>query len=556
MEGCPNCDRDASYMCTSCKTFLWKKPKIEMEILSNEENIVKEMPTELEIKDIFKVIKNMTLKIQITDKCIREIISTTQMLTAKIEGMCMKAIKTMKEKKKHYSNIIKISKNKLISHERDKIERELQISTSNSFPALDFKDIDTFYQYNFLKEMINISQLDFMKVDQAKYILEEEYRLFVEGHVHEVNCLAITSDKKYLISGGQVGEIIIWNIKKQLQKGVLRGPTNSVIALAITSDNIYIASGSTDGTIRIWSLKEKILKSVLDCHSRRLTSLVISSNNKYIIAFPKGKSIRIWDFKSKALEFSLDIDECSINAIAITNDDKYIIMGGEKISVWNLQQQKKKFDLDTYSYARTLALAITRNSKSIISGDWSGDVIVWSFEKKEEKATFKGHVREVLNIAITSDDNFAISSGRDNTVRIWNIKEERQVFLLRICDLMCMTSTNDGRYIIFCSSDMIPRLFNVLENKEECAMPGHTWSVRRLAKSSNDKYIASAADDGTIIFWDIENKKQEAILGNHFKVKTLAIAFNDKYVISGCDEGTVQVWNVKKFTRISIDRLS
>ena len=96
-----------------------------------------------------------------------------------------------------------------------------------------------------------------------------------------------------------------------------------------------------------------------------------------------------------------------------------------------------------------------------------------------------------------------------------------------------------------------------MQNKiQEAVLQGHTGPVYALALTSNDKYIASAADDGTIIFWDIENKKQEAILGNHFKVKTLAIAFNDKYVISGCDEGTVQVWNVKKFTRISIDRLS
>ena len=58
-----------------------------------------------------------------------------------------------------------------------------------------------------------------------------------------VRSVAITSDNKYIVSGGMDKTVRIWNLQDKTQEAVLQGHTDSVKSVAITSDNKYIVSG-------------------------------------------------------------------------------------------------------------------------------------------------------------------------------------------------------------------------------------------------------------------------------------------------------------------------
>ena len=49
----------------------------------------------------------------------------------------------------------------------------------------------------------------------------------------------------------------IWNIQDKTQEAVLNGHTVDVYSVAITSDNKYIVSGGWDNTVRIWNLQNR-----------------------------------------------------------------------------------------------------------------------------------------------------------------------------------------------------------------------------------------------------------------------------------------------------------
>ena len=72
------------------------------------------------------------------------------------------------------------------------------------------------------------------------------------GHNECVSSVAITSDNKYIVSGGCDRTVRIWNLKNRTQEAVLEGHSDSVISLAITSDSKYIVSGEGGKTVRIW----------------------------------------------------------------------------------------------------------------------------------------------------------------------------------------------------------------------------------------------------------------------------------------------------------------
>ena len=83
----------------------------------------------------------------------------------------------------------------------------------------------------------------------------------LQGHNKKVSSVAITSDNKYIVSGGEDNTVRIWNLKDRTQEAVLEGHSDSVISLAITSDSKYIVSCGNDKTVRIWNLQKKCARS-------------------------------------------------------------------------------------------------------------------------------------------------------------------------------------------------------------------------------------------------------------------------------------------------------
>ena len=76
----------------------------------------------------------------------------------------------------------------------------------------------------------------------------------------------------------------IWNLQDKTQEAVLQGHTGSVRSVAITSDNKYIVSGGYDKTVRIWNLQDKTQEAVLQGHTDCVISVAITSDNKYIVS--------------------------------------------------------------------------------------------------------------------------------------------------------------------------------------------------------------------------------------------------------------------------------
>ena len=51
---------------------------------------------------------------------------------------------------------------------------------------------------------------------------------------------------------------------------------------------------------------------------------------------------------------------------------------------------------------------------------------IWSLQEKTQEAVLHGHAEEVYSVAITSDSKYIVSGGRDKTVRIWNLQQKAQ----------------------------------------------------------------------------------------------------------------------------------
>ena len=177
--------------------------------------------------------------------------------------------------------------------------------------------------------------------------IQNEYKIFVEGHTNYVKALVMTSDNKYIISGSSDNTIRIWYFLTKHQVGILRGHTDGIETIAITSNNKYIISGSLDKTIRIWNLSKQKQKFVLNGHSGSVQTLVVISDDKYIISGSFDKTIRIWNILEKKLETILNGHKFCIKSLVVTSDSKFIISisGDFTMRIWNILEKKTRDDI-------------------------------------------------------------------------------------------------------------------------------------------------------------------------------------------------------------------
>ena len=91
------------------------------------------------------------------------------------------------------------------------------------------------------------------------------YRLFIQGHVCDVNSVAMSSDNRYIVTASSDWTIIVWDIEKKKQVAVLLGHVGSVKNVLITNDNKFIVSTSEDKTIRVWNFIDQV--AVIEGHT-------------------------------------------------------------------------------------------------------------------------------------------------------------------------------------------------------------------------------------------------------------------------------------------------
>jgi glucose repression regulatory protein TUP1 len=118
----------------------------------------------------------------------------------------------------------------------------------------------------------------------------------------------ISTNGKYLVTGGDDRIIKIWDIRTEEAKGELKGHASSIVKVEISADGNNLLSASQDCVVIYWDLERQIKLFELSSEQGAPTSLAISPNGNLLAAagfvtddYETGKEVLVWNTDGKLI---------------------------------------------------------------------------------------------------------------------------------------------------------------------------------------------------------------------------------------------------------------
>ena len=247
----------------------------------------------------------------------------------------------------------------------------------------------------------------------------------LEGHRDNVRSIVTSQQSKTFYSASSDGQILRWSPDGPLkfQNKVLHfgeGMVNK--ALAISSDGKWLVVGGDYPYLLLFSLtnnKQKPQK--IKSNSKQTWYITFTPDNNKIISVGSDKKIMLWDFISskevaqpKGKINSIDIDPRGRHlATAMESGEVILYDINNNFSSKILYSERNKHDITSLKYSD--------NGRMLAIGNIKGTVRILNSEKGTVVSNLAGHTAMVNQIAFNHTGTKLATASFDHTVQIWDL---------------------------------------------------------------------------------------------------------------------------------------
>jgi WD40 repeat protein len=240
--------------------------------------------------------------------------------------------------------------------------------------------------------VVTDSKIRLWNMDTGKFV-----RAY-EGHTGFVKSVSLSKDACLAVSGSMDGTCRLWDIQSGNELKRFSAPLG--MSCSFCPDGESLAYVANDYTIRLWDIKGQRETRTLSDRTGQPTTLVFSPDGKHLASFGslKDKMMRLWDVErgSQIYQWKQE-DEGWFSSATFSHDGERILVGTKSVVV-----------RDERAYSGE------SNHLRLFDTKTGLEVIRWR------------HPGGVLSVAISPDDQYAVSGSMDGIVTLWRLpKPER-----------------------------------------------------------------------------------------------------------------------------------
>jgi WD40 repeat protein/serine/threonine protein kinase len=340
------------------------------------------------------------------------------------------------------------------------------IRTKDGTVEIDTKGADAKITVDGDKMIIKTVEEDTSKQQPAVTLIPDdppgEVRVF-KGHTGRVFWAEFWSNAQRILSGGENGEMFLWNVESGQLLKKFEGHAETVHAGKFLNNGRQLLSCGQDGTVRLWNAETADEIWQQKRHSTWVYGLAVLPGKNQALSCSHDRTVRLWDLDKGRQIRQFEAASTWLRNIAVSNDGRFAVTGGGTNS-------PKLWDVN------------------------SGKII----------RSFAGHTRYPTAVAISSDGRRILSGSFDHSIRLWDIengKSELRQFLGHTSTVHDVCFSPNGRRLLSASYDQSVRLWEVESGREVWAGDKHSGSVYGVSFSPDERAALSCGSDGTIRLW-------------------------------------------------------
>lgn len=238
---------------------------------------------------------------------------------------------------------------------------------------------------------------------------------------HYVRAVEFSRDGHLLASGGELGEVVIWDTDKEAILHELLGHEDMVLSLAFSPDGYYVASGSRDGSVKVWRIDNGLMEKNFTGHQEAITSLVFSPDGRFLYSGGADNYVSVWDLDRNMKASELRGHTEPISGLAISPDGETLVSSSydRHIKIWNTKSNSSDKSIDLRG-KRVRCVDFSADGRFLAAGTDDGIVRVVDMETHTIGLFIRAHKDAVYSLKFSKDGQYIASAGLDGELKIWS----------------------------------------------------------------------------------------------------------------------------------------
>jgi len=307
----------------------------------------------------------------------------------------------------------------------------------------------------------------------------------------------------------------------------LQGHTAGILSVSYNPDGSQLASGSRDSTVKIWDVETGTQLLSL-AHSDAVKHVDYSPDGTKVVSSSSDTLVYIWNATSGGIIRTLPGHTGNVYSVKYSPDGSRICSSASDgtVKLWNASTGNEIWSVTAHSGWGISEASFSPDGTRIVTASDEGTA-------------------KVLNVT-SGNSILTLDAATEDLPYVWNVAYSPDGSLI---------ATGLGQ--IFGTTGAV-KVWGAQTGGLLYTLEGHTSGVNSVAFDPSGKYLASGAEDNTIILWSI-GSGQPALLftntGHRGYARAVEFSPNGKYLASGSEDAIVKVWDVSSIVNDSASPL-
>lgn len=274
--------------------------------------------------------------------------------------------------------------------------------------------------------------------------------------------------------------------------------------------------------------------------------LGLSTPSPYLAAADKEGIVKIWELASQKTLATFEERGEVFHAVSLTPDGRYLAASGKKkVKIWNTYAKKilAEFNIEDGDNREIASIYFSPNGQYLAIG-YPGSTDLWEVSLGKVISTLPGPLSAPACLAFSPDTKSLAIAGPGNTIDIRDIPSFviTRTIAPETEKISALCFSPDGK-ILALGGETAIQTWDPGSGQKIRTVEAHKGPIRAISFGPNQKYLASASQDGTIKIWEIPAFKEISLLRpTDGAVTWVGFSPDSRLLVSTSQDKIIRVW--------------